>query len=106
MRLATTLAEEQPIFEELANLPTGPDAQGYQGTQRANEMLESSRLNRERDLAANTHPRPKARELAVSQHMASLRETVIADRPDLQPDGEELAQRYHRFPGHGLTSDQ
>ena len=106
LKQATTLAEEQAILEELANLPIGPDAQDYLETESAQEVLESSRLHWEKELAANPQLGPKAREIALNQRMASLRETLIADRPDLYLDVEELAHRYHRFLRDELTPEQ
>ena len=106
LKRATTLAEEQAILEELANLPIGPDALDYLETESAQAMLESSRLNWEKQLAANPQLDPEAREIALNQRMASLRETLIADRPVLYLDVEELAHRYHRFPRDELTPEQ
>lgn len=98
LKQATTLVEEQAVLKVLANLPIGPDAQDYLETESAQEMLESSCLHREKELAADLQLGPKAREIELKQRMASLRETLIADRPDLYLDVEGLAHRYHRFP--------
>lgn len=106
LKQATTLAEEQAILGDLANLPIGPDAQDYLETESAQKMLESNRLRWEKELAANPQLGPKVRETVLNQRMASLRETLIADRPDLYLDVAELAHRYQRFPRDELTPEQ
>lgn len=106
LKQATTLAEEQAILEDLANLPTGPDVQDYLETESAQQILEGSRLRWENELAADPQLDSRAREIVLNQRMASLREELIADRPDLYLDVDELAHRYQRFPRDELTPEQ
>ena len=106
LKQATTLAEEQAILEELANLPIGPSATDYLATDEVQEQTEAMRELWTRELERDKTLNPQARQMIVGQRMRALREEMIADRPDLYLDIAELAHRYHRFPRNELTPEQ
>ena len=86
--------------------PTDPDVTDFLATESAQEVLEGARLQWEAELVGNKRLNRPARERILDQRMQSLKEELIADRPDQYLDQTELAHRYHRFPKDSLAPAQ
>ena len=100
-----TMAQEDAALERAAQEPIGPDALDYLESESAQMILGSAEADWRAELA-KTYRTPEARAQELEWRMMTLRETLIADRPDRYLDQAELANRYRQFPREELTPEQ